>query len=243
MGSIISFSRWSPEERLTLDISLHSLTDSPSPSTPSPWCINITKDFVQEHQHCEASFKVKEPHRCRLTQSVRSQPIPPTQEHNPATSSSSRSGAVVVVVGKSFENLVMDPLKHVLIQFYGMHCKELGPSAGYGALDRLFKERYPPSRADQGQGDDAPPADGLPSRRAPLVVAKMDAVANEVPRPDEFVSAQCPTVYLKPSIVAADGIHRENGKPVRYDGERNPKQMMDFLATQINQAEGKHDEL
>ena len=65
-----------------------------------------------------------------------------------------------VVVGKTFKEIVNDPTKDVLIEFYAPwcgHCKSLEPK--YNELGEKFKNV-----------DD-------------IVIAKMDATANDVPIP------------------------------------------------------------
>lgn len=78
---------------------------------------------------------------------LKSEEIPTTQD-----------GSVVVVVGKSFESIVFDNTKDVLVEFYAPwcgHCKSLAPT--YETLAQNFK-----SVSD-------------------LVIAKVDVTANDVP--------------------------------------------------------------
>lgn len=67
-------------------------------------------------------------------------------------------GPVTIVTGNTFEQIVMDPKKDVLIEFYAPwcgHCKQLEPI--YKKLGKFYK-------------DDAD-----------LVIAKMDMIANDIP--------------------------------------------------------------
>ena len=106
---------------------------------------------------------------------IKSQPLPKNNK-----------GPVKVVVGKNFDDIVMDTKKDVLIEFYAPwcgHCKKLEPD--YIALGKKYK----------GDKD--------------IVIAKMDATANDVPH-DSYKVEGFPTIYLAPS----------NGKqkPIKFEG-------------------------
>lgn len=76
---------------------------------------------------------------------LKSEPVPETQE-----------GPAIVVVGKSFEDVVLDPTKDVLVKYYAPwcgHCKKLAPI--WDELALAFK--------------------GQPS----VVIAKFDSTVNE----------------------------------------------------------------
>jgi protein disulfide-isomerase A1 len=98
----------------------------------------------------------------RLRPHLKSAEIPEKQE-----------GDVVVLVGKSFHNIVMDPTKDVLVEFYAPwcgHCKKLEPI--YNELAEKLKDN------------------------TNVVIAKMDSTANEV----EEVSIQgFPTIKFWPA--------------------------------------------
>jgi len=98
----------------------------------------------------------------KLRPHLKSEEIPATQ-----------TGDVVVLVGKSFHQIVMDPTKDVLVEFYAPwcgHCKKLEPI--YNELATSLKSN------------------------TNLVIAKMDSTANEV----EEVSIQgFPTIKFWPA--------------------------------------------
>jgi len=98
----------------------------------------------------------------KLSATLKSQEIPATQDE-----------AVIVLVGKSFDQIVMDPTKDVLVEFYAPwcgHCKKLAP---------IYEEV----------------AQKL-AHNTNLVIAKMDSTANETDK----VSVQgFPTIKFWPA--------------------------------------------
>lgn len=84
------------------------------------------------------------------------------------------TGPVTVVVGKTFEDIVLDSKKDVLIELYAPwcgHCKALEPT--YKKLGKRFKDE------------------------ANLVIAKIDATANDIP--PEYSAEGFPTIYFSPA--------------------------------------------
>lgn len=96
---------------------------------------------------------------------IKSEPIPETNDE-----------AVKVVVGKTFDEIVNDPTKDVLIEFYAPwcgHCKTLEPKFKDAAI------------AVQKLGYEN------------VVMAKMDATANDVPA--NYAVSGFPTIYWAPA--------------------------------------------
>uniref|UniRef100_A0A8C7IX25 Protein disulfide-isomerase n=1 Tax=Oncorhynchus kisutch TaxID=8019 RepID=A0A8C7IX25_ONCKI len=124
----------------------------------------------------------------RLKRYIKSEPIP---EKN--------KGPVKVVVAESFEEIVNDPEKDVLIEFYAPwcgHCKSLEPK---------YKEL-----AEQLYSD--------PN----IVIAKMDATANDVPQGFDVF----PTIYF----ARAD----KKDQPKRYEGAREVKDFIKYLKSEAS---------
>ncbi|KAL3831563.1 hypothetical protein ACJMK2_023302 [Sinanodonta woodiana] len=99
----------------------------------------------------------------KLKPHIKSQPIPKKKE-----------GPVTVVVGQTFDKIVKDKTKDVLIEMYAPwcgHCKQLEPK--YLELAKKYK------------------------KEKNLVIAKIDATANDVP--EEYRVEGFPTVYFAPS--------------------------------------------
>ncbi|GFO31601.1 protein disulfide-isomerase [Plakobranchus ocellatus] len=107
-----------------------------------------------------------------------------------------QSGPVTVVVGSTFEKIVMDPTKDVLIELYAPwcgHCKSLAPK--YEALAKKLK------------------------KEKNLVIAKMDATANDAPTP--YKASGFPTIYFAPS--------NNKDSPLKYEGGRDIDDFEDYL--------------
>jgi len=122
------------------------------------------KKYTLDAEITEASINqfVDDWENGKLRANLKSEEIPTTQE-----------GDVVVLVGKNFNDIVLDPTKDVLVEFYAPwcgHCKKLAPI--YDELAANLKHN------------------------TNLVIAKMDSTANEV----ETVSVQgFPTIKFWPA--------------------------------------------
>ncbi|EGS17411.1 uncharacterized protein CTHT_0067360 [Thermochaetoides thermophila DSM 1495] len=100
----------------------------------------------------------------KIEPSIKSEPIPEKQE-----------GPVTVVVAKTYNDIVLDDTKDVLIEFYAPwcgHCKALAPK--YEELGRLYSNSEFKDR---------------------VVIAKIDATANDVP--DDIMGF--PTIKMYPA--------------------------------------------
>lgn len=120
-----------------------------------------------------------------LKPQIKSQPIP-----------QGNTGPVQVIVGKTFEDIVLDDSKDVLIELYAPwcgHCKALEPT--FKKLAQRYKDE--------------------PN----LVIAKMDATANDVPV--AFKAEGFPTIYFAPA--------GSKTKPEKYEGARELDDFVKFL--------------
>jgi protein disulfide-isomerase A1 len=108
-----------------------------------------------------------------------------------------QDGPVTVVVAKNYKDIVMDDTKDVLIEFYAPwcgHCKALAPKyddLGTQYANSEFKDK--------------------------VVIAKVDATANDVP--DEIQGF--PTIKLYPA--------GDKANPVTYSGSRSIEDLIEFI--------------
>lgn len=122
----------------------------------------------------------------KLKPYLKSEPIPESNDE-----------PVKVVVGETFNKIVNDESKDVLIEFYAPwcgHCKSLAPK--YDELAQKLKDEQD------------------------IVIAKMDATANDVPKPYDV--SGFPTIYFAPK--------GSKQNPKRYEGAREVKDFIKYLA-------------
>jgi len=130
--------------------------------------------FVGQHTSCLQGVG-----ECELKKAIKSE-APPASNADP----------VRVVVGETFEEIVMDEKKDVLVEFYAPwcgHCKKLTP-----IYDRLGEKV---------------------KKTETLTIAKMDATANDIPH-NAFKVDGFPTIYFKAagkSPVPYDGPREVSG--------------------------------
>jgi len=126
----------------------------------------------------------------KLTPYIKSEPVPEKND-----------SPVKVVVGTTFNDIVLDKSKDVMIELYAPwcgHCKKLEPI--YNELaEKVQKE--------------------LPN----VVIAKMDATANDAPHP-EYQAKGFPTILFAPA--------GSKDKPVPYKGAREVPAMFDWIKSQ-----------
>ncbi|KAK2151762.1 hypothetical protein LSH36_352g00009 [Paralvinella palmiformis] len=106
-------------------------------------------------------------------------------------------GPVKVVVAETFDDIVNDESKDVLIEFYAPwcgHCKNLAPK-----FEELGQKL---------------------AKETDVVIAKMDATANDVP--SEYEVRGFPTLYYAPK--------RSKSNPKKYDGGREVNDFIKYLA-------------
>jgi protein disulfide isomerase family A protein 3 len=104
---------------------------------------------------------------------------------------------VQIVVAKNFDEIVGDETKDVLIEFYAPwcgHCKSLAPK--YDELAKKLK------------------------KEPNIVIAKMDATANDVPK--EYEVHGFPTIYFAPK--------NSKDSPRKYEGGREVDDFIKYLA-------------
>ncbi|XP_041962510.1 protein disulfide-isomerase A3-like [Alosa alosa] len=121
----------------------------------------------------------------RVKRHIKSEPVP-----------QSNDGPVKVVVAETFDDIVNDNEKDVLIEFYAPwcgHCKNLDPK--YTELGQKL------------------------SNDPNIVIAKMDATANDIPPPYDVQGF--PSIYF-----AAAG---QKDQPLRYEGGREVNDFISYL--------------
>ncbi|RPB29059.1 protein disulfide isomerase [Terfezia boudieri ATCC MYA-4762] len=123
----------------------------------------------------------------KIEPSIKSEPIPEKQE-----------GPVHVVVAHNYKDLVLESDKDVLLEYYAPwcgHCKNLAPK--YEELAKLYFDN--------------------PEFASKVIVAKVDATANDVP--DEIQGF--PTIKLFPA--------GKKEAPVEYQGSRTVEDLANFI--------------
>ncbi|KAG0644882.1 putative disulfide-isomerase [Tuber brumale] len=152
---------------------------------------NLKFPFDQEKEITEQSLSefVEDFVGGKVSPSIKSEPVPATQE-----------GPVHVVVANNYDEIVMDNDKDVLLEFYAPwcgHCKNLAPK--YEELAALYF--------------------GNSEYKDKVIVAKVDATANDVP-----VEIQgFPTIKMYPAGA--------KDSPIDYSGSRTVEDLATFIKT------------
>ena len=108
---------------------------------------------------------------------------------------------MTVVVGKTFEKVILDPKKDALVELYAPWC---GVSKKFAPVYTKLAKKY--------------------KGNAKFVVAKMDATSNDAPSGYEAPEAQgYPVIYFAP----AD----KKTAPVKYGGDRSYDDLVKFVET------------
>ncbi|PKU31024.1 protein disulfide-isomerase hypothetical protein [Limosa lapponica baueri] len=156
---------------------------------PEEFDSDVLKQFV-------VAFK-----KGKLKPIVKSQPVPKNNK-----------GPVKVVVGKTFDTIVMDPKNDVLIEFYAPwcgHCKKLEPV--YTELGKKYKNEKN------------------------LVIAKMDATANDV-MSDRYKVEGFPTIYFAP--------RDKKNNPIKFEGgDRDLEHLSKFIEEHATKLSRTKEEL
>ncbi|KAL6727613.1 hypothetical protein Aduo_009476 [Ancylostoma duodenale] len=120
-------------------------------------------------------------------------------------------GPVRTLVGSNFDKVVNDESKDVLIEFYAPwcgHCKAFEPK--YKELAAKLKKTQPN-----------------------LIIAKMDATANDAP--SAYAVEGFPTIYFAPS--------GKKGTPIKYSGNRDLDHLTKFMEDNAVKSFQKKEEL
>jgi protein disulfide-isomerase A1 len=148
--------------------------------------------FSQDNEITEASIKefVDKFLAGEIEPSLKSEAVPEKND-----------GPVKVVVGKNFDDIVLDKTKDVFLEVYAPwcgHCKKLTPI--WEELGELVKK---------ATGDK-------------VVIAKMDGTLNDIPPSGSFQVAGFPTLKL---------FKAGSNEMVDYDGDRTLDSLVDFIKT------------
>ena len=112
----------------------------------------------------------------KIAPHIKSQPVPKRKD-----------GPVRVVVGKTFEDIVFDKSKDVLIEMYAPwcgHCKNLEP---------IYKKLAKDLKGEKN-----------------IVIAKIDATANDIP--ENYSVSGFPTIYFAPANNKDTPLKYEGGR-------------------------------
>merc|ERR1711870_9654 len=141
---------------------------------------------------------------------VKSKKAKTWKRSEPAPEKPRDSDGVQTLVADTFDDVVLDPKKHVLVEYYTPdceHCKELEPE-----WQQLAKEAN--KRGWPTEGD--------------LVLTKINVEANEVEEEHSIV----PKIVLYPAVKA----DRKFVQRTTFTGKRTSEKMLNFLADYLEEA-------
>ncbi|CAG8824714.1 5296_t:CDS:2, partial [Cetraspora pellucida] len=157
-----------------------------NPVEESKYPFNQSEEITTENIQTFVSKFVKG----EIPPSVKSEPIPETND-----------GPVTILVADTFDEIVYDKTKDVLVEFYAPwcgHCKKLSP-----IWDKLGK--------------------AYSNSKNKIIIAKIDATANDIPSKSSFKVAGFPTIKL---FKAGD---KEEKEIVDYQGDRTLENFIEFI--------------
>jgi protein disulfide isomerase family A protein 3 len=146
----------------------------------------------------------------KLESYVKSEPIPESQP----------SDGPVVVVGKNFEDIVLDSTKDVLLEAYAPwcgHCKTLEPK--YKELAQEMKKYDSVTIAKVDRPLPPIPFSFFFLGILRLTFIQVDATANDLP--PKFAVSGFPTIFFVPA--------NKKDAPIKYDGAREVSDFVSYI--------------
>lgn len=197
---VVDFARANAEEVRKYGIVTTSINTSELPELPEDLGVKegavpiVVLDYHNEQHFLYGDRPLTTEALTAFANGIVAGTLPPHRRSQDAPASNDEP--VKVVVGSTFEDMVFRDEQDVLIEFYAPwcgHCKKLAPK--YERLATLL------------------------SSVSSIVVAKMDASANDPPSRPEFQISGVPSVLLV----------RKDGKILTFEGSRTLTALLDFV--------------